>query len=50
MNQYVWKDHQSQGGGGGGGTLIFFFIRRLAPSIYRSPQKYQEFQAPPKNN
>ena len=28
----------TQGGGGGGGTLIFFFIRRLGPSIYRSPQ------------
>ena len=35
------------GGGGGLGALIFFFIRRLGPSIYHSPQKYQEFQAPP---
>ena len=24
---------------GGGGALFFFFIRRLGPSIYRSPQK-----------
>ena len=31
------------------GTLIFFFIRRLWSSIYRSLQKYQVFQAPPKN-
>ena len=31
----------------GGGVLSFFFIRRLGPSIYRSPPKnYQEFQAP----
>ena len=30
---------------GGGGTLIFFRIRRLGPSIYHSPKKYQEFQA-----
>ena len=33
---------------GGGGTL-FVFIRRLGPSTYRSPLKYQDFQAPPKN-
>ena len=27
----------------------FFFIRRLGPSIFRSPpKKYQEFQAPQK--
>ena len=27
---------------------LFFLIRRLGPSIYRTPKKYQEFQAPPK--
>ena len=32
-----------------GGTLIFIRIRRLGPSIYRSPKKYQEFQAPKKD-
>ena len=32
-----------------GGYSIFFCIRRLGPSIYRSPPKYQEFQAPQKN-
>ena len=32
----------------GGGYSHFFFILRLGPSIYRSPQKYQEFQAPQK--
>ena len=31
-----------------GGTLIFFLISRLGSSLYRSPQKYQEFRAPPK--
>ena len=46
-------------GGWGGGYSHFFFIRRLGPSIYRSPppppkkkkkkkKKYQEFQAPQK--
>ena len=31
------------------GDSHFYFIRRLGPSIYRSPpKKYQEFQAPPK--
>ena len=34
--------------GGGGGGVHFFFIRRLGPSIYHSPPKYQEFQAPQK--
>ena len=33
-------------GGGGEGVSIFFCMRRLAPSIYLSPPKYQEFQAP----
>ena len=35
----------------GGGYSNFFGIRRLGPSIYRSPQKkkYQEFQEPQKN-
>ena len=33
---------------GGRGVLYFISIRRLGPSIYCSPQKYQEFQAPPK--
>ena len=33
-----------------GGYSNFFHIRRLGPSIYRSPQKkYQDFQAPQKN-
>ena len=41
---------QTPGGGGGGGLLYFFCIRRLGPSIYRSPpKKYQKFQAPQKN-
>ena len=31
-----------------GGYSIFFCIRRLGPSIYRSPKKYQEFQHPKK--
>ena len=36
--------------GGGGGYSIFFRLRRLGPSIYRSPQKQknQEFHAPQK--
>ena len=37
------------GGGGGGVTLIFFLIRRLGPSIYRSPQKIiRNFKHPKK--
>ena len=30
----------------GGGYSHFFLIRILGPGIYRSPQKYQELQAP----
>ena len=33
---------------GGGGTLIIFFIRRLGPSIYRSPQKISGISSTPK--
>ena len=41
---------QSQWGGGGGGYSHFFFIRRLGPSIYRSPpQKTKKNSRTPKN-
>ena len=30
-------------------VLSFFFMCRLRPSIYRSSQKYHDFQAPQKN-
>ena len=35
--------------GGGGGYSIFFFIRRLGPSIYRSPDKISGISSTPKN-
>ena len=39
-NLYVWLvTSPGGGGGGGGGYSDFFFIRRLGPSIYRSPPK-----------
>ena len=47
--QVIIGVHRPQGGGGG--VLQFFRIRRLGPSIYRSPKKkkYLDFQAPQKN-
>ena len=41
LNEYV--------GGGGGGTLIFSSYVGSRPASTVHPQKYQEFQAPPKN-
>ena len=52
LHDLVVVIRQSQGGGGGGGgTLIFFFIRRLGPSIYRSPPlpKKKGISRTPKN-
>ena len=38
-----------RGGGGGGGYSNFFLIRRLGPSIYRSPPKnIRNFKHPKK--
>ena len=48
MSVFMGEDAWDKPPGGGGGTLFFFFIRRLGPSIYLHPQKYQEFQAPQK--
>ena len=51
-------DARAPQGGGGGGYSNFFRIRRLGPSIYRSPKKisgisstpkFFEILAPPKN-
>ena len=44
----VLSQYSKRGLNPGGGVLYFFFIRRIGPSIYRRPQKIQEFQEPQK--
>ena len=47
--RYLLQVQRTAVPGGGGGTLIFFRIRRLGPSIYRSPQKnIRNFKHPKK--
>ena len=43
-------DLKIPGGGGGWGTLIFFLIRRLGPSISRSPQKISGISSTPQKS
>ena len=47
--RYMLVSRGGGGGGGGGGYSHFFDIRRLGPSIYRSPQKnIRNFKHPKK--